>query len=68
MDEVPRYTRGVDEVPAGTYSQNEDGTYSPAVPLEVIDPGPWTWRTYAFAIVGGLVGGGIGNLIARWLG
>lgn len=33
-DETPRYVRGVDDMPAGVYQQNEDGTYSPAVPYE----------------------------------
>lgn len=33
-DEPKRYVRGVDDMPAGTYQENDDGTYSPAQPYE----------------------------------
>lgn len=28
-----KYVRGVDEMPAGTFQENEDGTWSEAVPI-----------------------------------
>lgn len=36
MDEKPRYVRGVDEISAGVYELNEDGTWSPAEPIDFI--------------------------------
>lgn len=35
-----RYVRGVDEIPAGIYQQNDDGTYSEAKPYK---PPPIRW-------------------------
>lgn len=38
-DDRVRYVRGVDEMPDGDYQQNEDGTWSEAVPLAYTERG-----------------------------
>lgn len=33
-----------------------------------MNAGPWTWRTYAACVGGGVFGGLVGPLLMRWLG
>lgn len=48
MSETNKYRRGIDPMPDGNYQENEDGTWSPAVPLGIV--GPTSWREWLLGL------------------